>query len=148
VQHRQLDLFDGRCTRQQIELLEYEPDFPTAHFSQLVILETRDLHPVEAIAAAAGHVEATENVHQRAFARATRAHNGHELSVLDLQTDALERMDLEVADAIRLLRVDDLNTHLPGPPMSTRPAPGTPAGPPPAFGTRVVVPWTMICCPS
>jgi hypothetical protein len=56
----------------------------------------------EAIVAAGRPVEAAEDVHQRALARARRAHDGDEFAGLDRERDAVQRMHGLIAHRIGL----------------------------------------------
>src|SRR6266550_9157301 len=75
VDQRQLDLFDCRRACQQIELLEDEANLLAAYGGQLIVLQPTALLAVQAIAAVAGYVQTTQDIHQRALARATGAHD-------------------------------------------------------------------------
>src|SRR5206468_1828158 len=125
VDHRQLDLLNGRRARQQVELLKNEADLAAAHLRQLVVLETPDLLAVESVASAGRHVQAAEDIHQRTLARAAGPHDRDELAVVDREADALQRAHVNSPEVIDLGDADDLDTHRPGPPTKTRcpPAP-------------------------
>ena len=66
--------------RQQVEVLEDEPDLGVAQGGALVGRQRRDFLPLEAIAAGRGPVQAAEDVHQRALARAARTDQRDELA--------------------------------------------------------------------
>ena len=67
---------------------------------------------IEPVAAAAGGVEAADDVHQRRFARAGGPHDGHVFVVADLEVNALEGIDLllgtHVVGAPDVLKDDDI----------------------------------------
>ena len=68
-----------------------------------------DIDALEEVMAAGRLVEAAENVHQRRFARARRAHDGDELAGLDGEADAAQRFDLDIADDERAGDILDLD---------------------------------------
>ena len=70
IDHRQLDVLQGRQPRQQLEGLEDEADAPVAELRQLVVAEGADVVAREAVVAFRGPVEAAQDVHQRRLARA------------------------------------------------------------------------------
>ena len=59
--------------RQQIETLEHEPNLAIADGGAIVVAQAGDFLPVEVIIAGGGTIEASEDVHQRALARARSA---------------------------------------------------------------------------
>src|SRR5690606_7961825 len=65
-------------------------------------VERGDIDAVARVAAAAGRVEAADQVHQRRLARTRRPHDRHEVAARDAQVDALERDHL----GLRAGRVD------------------------------------------
>ena len=62
----------------------------------------RDLVPGHGDAARAGHVEAAEQVQQRGLAGAARAHEGHEVALVDVEVHALQDVQLLAAAPVRL----------------------------------------------
>ena len=80
VEQRQLDVFQRRRARQQVELLEHESDRAVADAGQLVGGEPGDVLAVEPVGARRRHVEAADHVHERRLARARRAHDRDELA--------------------------------------------------------------------
>ena len=70
VHERQLDVGECRRARDEVEALEDEPDLPVAHLGELLVIERLDVDTIEEVAAGARQVEAAEDVHQRALARA------------------------------------------------------------------------------
>ena len=68
--------------------------------------------PVDADLAGAGPVQAADQIQQRGFARAGRAHDGEHLAARDLQVDALEGGDFALA--VKALGDTDQRNHLLG----------------------------------
>src|SRR5207247_1360837 len=69
------------------------------------------------IDALVGLVEAADQVHERALARARRAHHRDELAAIDVQRNAAQRLHLDVAhpvDLDQLARLDDRRISIPG----------------------------------
>ena len=94
VDQRQFHVVQRGGARKQIECLEDEADFLVADARQLVVVEFADELTVEPVAALGRRIEAADQVHQRGFARAGRAHDGHVLVVPYAQVDAAEGVDL------------------------------------------------------
>jgi len=67
----------------------------------------------EQVAARGGHVHAADDIHQRGFSGARRAHDGHELGFVDGQRNVLQGRDGDVAHAVYLGDMLELNqrTH-------------------------------------
>src|SRR5690606_24403801 len=80
--------------RQQVEALEHEADLVAAQCGQFLGIEQGHVDAVALVAAAAGRVEATDEVHQRRLARSGWPHDGHEIATRDLQVDAAQGHDL------------------------------------------------------
>src|SRR3954451_14960861 len=80
---RQRDVFERRQSREQVEVLEDVTNRPSP---QLRLLRARDRGEVDAVhqhLASCRLLEAPGDRQKRALARATRAHDGHELAPLD-----------------------------------------------------------------
>jgi hypothetical protein len=69
VDERQLDVVERRGPGQQVEGLEDEANFLVSDVGQLVVVHLAHLLAVELVAAFAGRIEATDEVHQRRLAR-------------------------------------------------------------------------------
>ena len=73
-----------------------------------LIVQAGDIHPIEVILPVGGHVQAPEHVHQGGLARARRAHNGHELALVDLEGHAVQGAHLALL-ALVIYFIDILN---------------------------------------
>src|SRR5215472_17487804 len=139
IDQRQLHVVQGGAAGDEVEALEHKTDLAVADLGQLPGVERRDVHPVEQVPAAAGQVQAAEDVHQRALARARRAHDGHVFAALHRQRDAGQRRDLDRAQPVGLLHPiqgDDRSGHGAPPPPKVPPLgrPPPPCSPPPPPG--------------
>ena len=94
VNQRQLHVVQRSGAGQQVEGLEDEADFLVADARQFVVIQFADQLAVQPVAALAGRVQAADQVHQRGFARARRAHDGDVLVALDADVDAAQRVHL------------------------------------------------------
>ena len=74
------NVLQGSRAGEEIEALKDEADDPVAQAGPLLRAETGDLPAVEPVLAGGGVVEAPEDVHERALARAARAHERHQLA--------------------------------------------------------------------
>ncbi len=107
---RQDDVLVGRQRGQQVEALEDEADLVAAQLREPLLLEARDLGPVDPDLAAAGLVEAGEDVHEGALAGAGRPHDGREPALRDVDVDAAQGAHGGVALAVgacEVARLDD-----------------------------------------
>ena len=100
VEERQLDVLDRGRAREQIEILEDEPDAAVADLGARVGVDVGDLGAFELIAAARRAIEAAEDVHQRRLPRSRRTGDGDELAARDRQARAAERLDGRGADRV------------------------------------------------
>src|SRR5437867_12912089 len=88
IHHRQLDIFQRRCTRQEIESLKDKPDSLIAYVSPVVTRQGADFLAFETVPAAGRSIETTQDIHKGGLARAGRSHNRNELRLVDGQIDA------------------------------------------------------------
>ena len=98
VVERQTDILKRASASQQVEALEHEAEALAADTGEIRLAQCRDIDAFHEVMTAGRLVEAAENVHQRRFARAGRAHDGDELAGLDGEADAAERFNLDIAD--------------------------------------------------
>ena len=75
VGERQLDVGQRARARDEVEALEDEADLAVAQVGELVLVGAADVEAVEPVDAAGRHVQAAEDVHQRALAAARAAHD-------------------------------------------------------------------------
>ena len=109
VKHRHLDIFQRRRARKQVETLEDEADFFVADIRERIAVERGNVNAIEQIIAAARTVERADHVHQRAFAGAARAHEGHEFARKNFQRNPAHRVDIHFAGVIHLVDVRELD---------------------------------------
>src|SRR6266511_3657067 len=91
VDQRQLHVVERVGAREEVELLEDEPDLFVPDARQFVVRQIAHLLAVEPVLAGSGRVEAPDQVHERGLPRARRAHDAHELVLLDLDVDPPQR---------------------------------------------------------
>src|SRR5262249_7743772 len=109
VKQRQLDILAGRCARQQIETLKNETEFVIANVGEPIAIQFRHVGFVQNISPGCRAVETTDNVHQRRFAGATRAHERDKLAALNLKRHAADSVNIDITSVIRLVNVDQLD---------------------------------------
>ncbi len=90
VEQRDLDVLDDRVLRQQVVRLEDEAEVAAADLGELVVVHVGDVLVAEEVMAAGAAVEAAEEVQQRGFAGAGRAHEGDEVAFLEVERHARE----------------------------------------------------------
>ena len=87
---------------QQVERLKDEADFAIADVGELVVVELAHQPPREPVVALARRVQAADQVHQRGFSRAGRAHDGDVFALANLHADAAQRVQLLGAHLVSL----------------------------------------------
>src|SRR5574341_943207 len=105
VHHRQLDVLQRRCARQEIEALKDETDLAVADMGPLVRRKRTYFAVVEKVTPPRGSVEATQDVHEGGLSRAGGAHDGDEFRALDIEVDTAKRGDLDVSHPIDLVQI-------------------------------------------
>jgi hypothetical protein len=95
--HRQRDILGGGQARHQVKALEDEADALAAHAGLLVGRKRRDVAAFEPVGAGIGPVEQAEQVEQRRFAGAGRAHDRDVFAGLDRHVEAVQGMHHAVA---------------------------------------------------
>ena len=110
IRQRQHHVAQHRGTRQQVEALEHEPEPRRPQLGQLIVVQRGDVHTLEAIRPRGRRVQTAQQVHEGRLARTRRPHDAEELTPLDLQRYAFERMGVArsgLIDPMHVLHVDD-----------------------------------------
>lgn len=111
VLHSRLDLVPGPAAQmqgnrdvlqagerwQEIEELKNETDLVAAYARQRIVGEAAEARAVDRDLAGGGMIEAADQVEQRRFPRAGRAHDANHLPEADFEIDARERGDAALA---------------------------------------------------
>src|SRR6187431_913159 len=87
VQQGQLDVFQRRSTRQQVEVLKDETDAAVAYGGKRISGKRRYFFTRERVLSARRRIEAAQQVHESRLARARRPHDSHEFAGADLRRD-------------------------------------------------------------
>src|SRR3989442_1551512 len=132
VDERHLDVVHGARARNQVIGLKDEADLSIANPGQLVVTERRDVVAIEDVAAGGWLIEAADQVHQAALARARRPHDGDELALRDVERNPFEGGYLHLTSEVDLC--DALEGDHPPPPRTAPPPPK----PPPPPRTRLL----------
>src|SRR5574341_312830 len=109
----QHDVAERGGAREQVVGLKYKADLLVANYSQLFVVQFAHILVVEDIVPVGGPRQTAEDVHQRALAGAGRPHDRHELALLDLQADSVQRSHAGVAHAVYFLQVNGFDDGLP-----------------------------------
>ena len=112
VDERELDVLDRARTRQEIEVLEDEPDFSVADRGALIRRKAGDVDAAQPIRTAGRPVETAEDVHQGRLARARGPHDRDELTRADLEGHAAERMHFRLTHRVDLRELPDGDQRL------------------------------------
>jgi len=104
VEERDHHVVDDRQFADQVEGLEDEADLPSAHLAQFVVRHLGDVSTIKDVRPRGRAVEAAEDVHEGALARAGRAHDRNVLAQANIEVDTRERVheDRTVRLVIRL----------------------------------------------
>src|SRR5512139_4227941 len=105
IHQRQRDVIERSELGQQVEALEHEADLAVAQGSQLIRRQSADILPVETVTAAAGAIEAAEQIHEGALARARRPHDGDEFALGDAKADPAKRLEHASAGLLVFLEI-------------------------------------------
>ena len=106
--HRRQGHIVARIQRsEQIIALENKAETLAPQSGQCVVVHGGGFFAVDAVGAAAGCIQAAQNVHQRGLARAGLADNGHKIALGDAQIDVFEH--LHPAFARAEMAVDAVN---------------------------------------
>ena len=98
------------CARQEVKGLKHETNLFVSNVGELIIVQIADQAACEPILPGGWRVEATDKVHQRGFAGARGAHDGHVLPLADLQVHATQCVHLLGAHFVnfrKFFRLDD-----------------------------------------
>jgi hypothetical protein len=88
--------------RDQVVELEHEADVVAAEARQLAVAGLGQVLAVVPDVAVRGHVETAQDVQERGLAAAGRAEQHHELAGIQIEIDAAQGVDLDLAHAIHL----------------------------------------------
>jgi hypothetical protein len=100
--------------RQQVKLLEHEPDLTLAHARALRVGQSRKIVAIEHHAAAVGASQPSEQVKQRGLSAAGRPHDADELAFLHAEGNSAEGLDFDLAYVIGLAQIfcfDERSRH-------------------------------------
>src|SRR4030095_13646900 len=100
IHERQLDVLQRSRPREQGERLEYEPDLTVAHMRELPAAHARHELTAKPVVALVGRVQAAEDIHERGFSGAGRAHDRDILARVHLETHTAQRVDRLAAHGI------------------------------------------------
>src|SRR5687768_8579618 len=106
--HRGLDVLHRGERGDEVEALEHEADVTRPQPGEGGVVEGRELLSVEGEGPRRRLVEGSEELQQRALARAARPFDGHELARADGEIDAVESAHLAGAGAVHPLDVAEL----------------------------------------
>jgi hypothetical protein len=102
VEQGQADVLHRARAREQVELLEHEADLAAADARERVAREARHVLAVEDVPARGGPVETAQQVHEGRLARARGAHDGDEVTGVDLDRHRAQRVHDVRAEVIVL----------------------------------------------
>src|SRR5688500_12087060 len=107
---------------EQVEALEDEAQLAVPDLRPLRFRQPPDLFAVQQVLAAAGGIEAAEDIHEGGLARTGRPHHGDVVAGIDPQADAPKRVDRLAGHAVLLAKVDRLQkrAHVPALPATAR----------------------------
>ena len=110
VHEGQLHVLHGGGLRQEVVVLEYEANLAVTQTGTLTAAHGAHADAIEVVLAAGGGVEASELVQQGGLAGARGAHDGDELTFINLEGDAsqsLHRLVAHLEVAADVIELDD-----------------------------------------
>ena len=109
VEHGQLDVFERGRAGEEIEALEDEAEFLVAEVGELVAVQLGDVHAIEQVASRRRPIQAPQCIHEGGFARAARAHDGHELALVEFERDPADGVYFYLAGIVDPMDVLEFN---------------------------------------
>ena len=105
IEQRQLDVLGHAELVDEIEALEDETDVLLAYDAALRLGVLRDILVKEEVVAVARIIEQADDIEQRGFATARRAHHRHKVALVDFDVDAIQRHRLDFIGPVDLVQV-------------------------------------------
>ena len=93
-QQRQLNIFENGKGLQQLEGLENKSYFFSAQLSEAGIIQGRSSYPIQQDLAGSGEVHGASKIEESRFSAAASADQRDELAALNVQRDAIQRVDV------------------------------------------------------
>ena len=109
VYQRQLHIFDGGQGGDQVESLEDKADLLIADHAHLVVGQILYQVAVDVILPAGGYIQQTKHIHQGGFTGAGLADNGYELTLVNGQAYAVQRVHLVLAGVVDFINIAYIN---------------------------------------
>ena len=109
IERGQFRVFQCRGARQQIESLKNKSDFLIADKCQRPLVVLQNVNAFQQIAPGTGPVQAPENIHERGFPAAARAHHGHKLAALHFDAHAAQRVHARFAQFVIFVNILNAN---------------------------------------
>src|SRR5690606_11412568 len=106
-------VFSGGGRADQVVALEDEAEILAPQLRQRIAIERADIAPDEVIGTVGWAVETAENIHQRRLARARSADDCAEFAFPDIQVDAVQHLNGQIAVAIGLGYAGKCDQRLP-----------------------------------
>src|SRR5712692_6938399 len=103
-QQWKLDVLIGGEHGNQVVHLKYETNVASAPLRKLARGHVRDFVAVNSDAAGRGHVEPAQELAQRGLAGAAGAHESHEVTLVDVEIEALQHLNFLAAAAVGLVQ--------------------------------------------
>src|SRR6266851_6997229 len=108
-EQRKLDVLKRREHGDEVVHLENKTDVAGAPLRQLAARHVRNFVTVDGDAARGGHVETTQEIEQRGLAGAAGPHKRDEVTLVDVEIQALENLDFFAAAAVSLVQTANLD---------------------------------------
>ena len=133
IHQRNLHVFHQAELGQQIILLKDEAQQLVADLGQFIAAHSAHIPAIEFVGARRGHIQTADDVHAGGFAGARLAHDGHELTLVDLHRNVICSLYKGIAHLVILAHMIKFNegTHQKPPPGPLPPGPPFPPPCPP-----------------
>ena len=105
IRERHHHIFESTGAGQQIEVLEDEANLLITQHGPPVSRQLHDILPVKPVIPGSGMIETPQDIHERRLARSGGAHQSNEVSLSDVQRDALQHGDGDFAKLIGFINI-------------------------------------------
>ena len=90
IEHGKLDIFEGVCSRDKVEGLEYEAYLLVPDRAELLVVQTAHVGVIEEIRTLGWSVKRAYHIHKRTLSRTRSTDNGNKFTLVYIEVYAVE----------------------------------------------------------
>src|SRR5688572_2258626 len=109
IDHREFDVCQSACPRDQVESLKDEADLLIARVRKLVLRHRGYVDAVQYVCSTTQAIETADDVHHGRLSRTGGSHDRDELSSVDFQRNSAQGVDLDFAGPVNLVNAPELD---------------------------------------